>query len=477
MTLRVAVVTHVLAPAYDRVRGTRTMQCLRELEQSQWWPAERIHELQSERLQKLITYAYMHVPYYRAAMDACGLSPSDIRSAMDLPRLPVLTKAGIRAAGDSLLAQGFDWKQLRSMRTSGSTGEPLAFFASRDEQSSRGVARALRATGWAGIRLGERYATLRRPPSAAGWRDGLVRALNRRLRGVALLDCGGFSGAELEAVVHRLRRGRFRGIGGSPPVLYMLADYIRRRGLTVPVFAAVICSGEQLYPHERRLLKQVFGTEPYSKYSSFEVYDIASECVAHCGLHIQAEDVVVEIVDDNGNAVPDGQAGRVLVTSLHNYGMPLIRYENGDYGALLRTICDCGRELPRLVDMLGRTSEFIVTASGRRVFAANIDLEALQPLGVRRYRLVQDQTGCVHAYIVWHDDVSLCARVTGEELIRNGLTSSIGDETTVVVHTVSEMPATLSGKHQVVVSKLASRQKHAGPNSFESAEEHQGSRP
>ncbi|MFW6055846.1 MAG: hypothetical protein ACOC9B_00850 [Chloroflexota bacterium] len=165
----------------------------------------------------------------------------------------------------------------------------------------------------------------------------------------------------------------------------------------------------------------------------------------------------METVDDEYKVLPPGSAGRILLTNLHSYGVPFLRYEIGDYGAIETGLCACGRGLPRLVGMLGRTSELIVTRAGSKVFAADIDLEALSSLGVRQYRIVQDAADRINTFIVWHNDVESAARVTGAVRIRDALSKSIGDDMAVVVHAVDEIPASPSGKHQVVVSRLAPR--------------------
>ncbi|MBE9505966.1 MAG: phenylacetate--CoA ligase family protein, partial [Chloroflexi bacterium] len=106
MSLYNTLTRHVLAPSLDVLRGTHTMRHLAELEESQWWPRERIEELQAERLQRLIRYAYDHVPYYRRLMNERGLTPRDITSAADLPKLPILTKDIIRDNLEAMCSEG-----------------------------------------------------------------------------------------------------------------------------------------------------------------------------------------------------------------------------------------------------------------------------------------------------------------------------------------------------------------------------------
>ena len=221
---------------------------------------------------------------------------------------------------------------------------------------------------------------------------------------------------------------------------------------------------EQLLDHERALLTEVFGTNPFSKYSSFEVYEIASECEAHNGMHIQAEDMIVEAVDGDGSALPAGTAGRLLVTNLHNYAMPFIRYEIGDLATIDPAPCACGRQLPRLVGIVGRMSELIVTPSGRLVFGADLGLETFGPLGVRQFRVEQDEAGNVVAFLEWHTSVSPDTRIQGETAIRTTLEAAIGEDIPVEVRSVDHIAPHPSGKHLVVTSELASRTKNARSN-------------
>ncbi len=435
------------------------MRCLRELEQSQWWPLEQIRELQSSRLQRLIEHAYQHVPYYRRTMDELGVAPAAIRSAHDLNMLPILTKADIRDAGESLLADCCDPRRLRRCATSGSTGEPLRFFSTREDRFTRGLARSLRAAQWAGVNPGDRHATLSRPRHYARRHEQLLYRMSRRVRRSKQVSYGHLTDDDLERIARYLQHERLHSLGGSPPLLALVAAYMRRRGLSAPHMNAIICGGEQLYPHARELLREVFGCEPCSKYSSFEVFDIASECSAHQGLHIQAEDVIVEVVDAAGNVLPEGEQGRVLLTNLHNYAMPLVRYEIGDIGAMDSSTCDCGRNLPRLVGMLGRASELIVTPSGGRIFAADLDLESLGRLGVRSYHIVQEDIDLVTVHLTWYSDIVAPDRAAGERLIAARLSRSMGDGIRVVIEQSDDIPMTAAGKHLVVESRLSPRQK------------------
>ncbi|MBN1152062.1 MAG: phenylacetate--CoA ligase family protein [Dehalococcoidia bacterium] len=457
MSLYNQVARLALSPAMDHLRGTHTMKHLQELEQSQWWPAERLVELQSERLRRLLLHAYEHVPYYRRVMDERGLKPAAIGCAEDLHNLPLLTKGIIRDAGPALLADDFTRSALREMSTSGSTGETLHFYSTAEDQFSRGLSRSLRALGWAGIRIGDRHARLSRPRRYATKQDQFLHDLSQRLRRSKVISYGALTDDDLSLVVRQLSHGKFSSIGGSPPLLRLVAEFARARHLTVPPVDTIVCGGEQLFPHERRLLRETWGPEPHSKYSSFEVYDIAGECNAHAGLHIQSEDVIVEILDDRGTPVPNGHIGHIYLTNLHSHAMPFVRYAIGDMGAIDFRPCSCDRNLPRLVGMVGRTSELIVTRSGRRIFAADLDLESFASLGVARYRLVQEDVDSVVACVVWHSDIDAATRTEREPQLVERLRRSMKGEINVILQSVERIEPTAEGKHMVVISKLTPR--------------------
>jgi phenylacetate-CoA ligase len=302
---------HVLAPSLDRMRGTSTMKCLAELEKSQWWPRERIEELQSERLHKLIEHAYSNVPYYRRVMVERGLTPLDIASAADLAKLPVLTKDLIRANLEEMCSEGPLRNRLVLGHTSGSTGSPLTFYGSIDERRAHGLARAIRAREWAGVRLGDRslHIHLQLEPLP---RRRPVAWLKQELKRVVDVDTCSISENTLPGIIERMKHMEPFYLGSYPSIVFFIASFIRDSGLSAPRPLAVITGGEQLLHHQRELITDVFGTEPYSKYSSFENWEIASECPSHSGMHVNAEDILVELADEGGIPTPGARGGGYL---------------------------------------------------------------------------------------------------------------------------------------------------------------------
>jgi len=443
---------HLLLPGLDVLRHTHAASCLGELEESQWWPRERLDTVQSERLQRLIRHAYGRVPHYRRLMERLGTTPASIRTAADLPSLPVLTRDDVREHGEELLASGFPPRDLLHGRTSGSTGEPLSFYSSREERWSRGVARSLRALEWAGaypgdtvLHIVERGHFVSSPP---------FRSLTRILSRESYEDPSDFTESSLPAVVARIAKLRPRALRGYASAVCIIAEYVRQSGVPAPQVGAIVTGGEQLFEGQRALLREVFGREPFSKYSAFENYDIAMECSAHSGLHVAAEDLIVEVVDDDGRPLEPGQVGHILVTNLHEYGMPRIRYDTSDEGSFVEGSCSCGRVHPRLSTVIGRTGGAIYTPSGKRLSTVSLDSSGLVPLGIRQFQLVQDELDHVTVRVVPGAAASGTEAAALGEAVRAQFCDWLGGDVQLDVAIVERIVPTPAGKHLYLVSNV-----------------------
>ena len=133
------------------------------------------------------------------------------------------------------------------------------------------------------------------------------------------------------------------------------------------VLQGVICAAEKVLPFQREVMERVFGCPVFNTYGSREFMLIASECEKHEGLHVNVENLIVEIVKEDGTYAREGETGRIIITDLHNYGMPFIRYEIGDLAVFTERRCSCGRGLPIIEDVVGRSLDMIKTPEGKIV--------------------------------------------------------------------------------------------------------------
>ncbi len=442
------IARHILAPVLDFSRGPKIWRYIKELEKSQWWPRGKILALQDERLRRLVRYAYKNVPYYRHIFDERSLKPDDIVCSADLVKLPVLTKQIIRKNFDQLKARGFPLKKTVLVRTGGSTGEPLVFYTTKDEQRNWDIAKSRRAQGWWGYKVGDKCALIIKRPHIS-----TLERFRRFLEGRTIFIAMEM-GHTLPLSVKKLEEFQPKFIAGYPNAIYLVAQFIERRGKTKLKPKAVITVSEQLYDFQKELFRKVFGCETYNVYSAWETKQIGAECSEHSGYHIAAESVIVEIVNGEGGPVPAGSEGRILITNLHNYAMPLIRYDMGDVGALSALVCPCGRGLPLLSRLSGRTTDFLITKSGSKIPGMALDFRPLASAGVEQFQIVQENYGEVIFKIV---PTGKYRREHGAELTRKIIVpykSMLGEDMDIIVKFVDRIPVTREGKRRVVVSKL-----------------------
>jgi phenylacetate-CoA ligase len=356
-----------LMPFYEtRLRKRDTFRYWQEFEANQWRSPEEIATLQWERLRALLRHAYDTVPYYRSVFDNLGIRPEEIRGASEFERLPILEKATIRAHKDELISSAYDRRQLIPSGTGGSTGEPLRVYYDRSSYDRR-VAAAMRGDGWAGWRLcgGEFYiwgAPLLPEKGLIRRKKQLHHAGLRR----EVVNSFELSPDHIEEMVRRYNRQQPRVVVGYANPIYEFARYARQAGLSLHRPVGVISSAEKLFDYQRAMIEEAFGAPVFDRYGCREVMMIAAECERHDGLHVTADNLYVEIVRGDRPCAP-GESGELLLTDLHNYGMPFIRYKVGDVASWKEGICACGRGLPLLNVVEGRTLDMISTPDGRVV--------------------------------------------------------------------------------------------------------------
>lgn len=454
MSLYNVLARRVMAPTLDFVRGCSCMSALAALEDSQWWPLERIAALQQARLQETILHAYSHVPYYHTLMRERGITPGDIGTVSDLTKLPVLTKDVVRNNFDDLTADDAVPGDLVRSRTGGSTGNPLVFLTTRQDWYGTGQARGLLAMEWAGVRLGDRTVAFSSGFGAPTAFERRIRPLSSRLRRATTIPLSSLSTDGIDGVVRLLRRISPRAIEAYPSVLALMASHIRDSGQDAPKVHVVLTGGEQMFADQRALIREAFGREPFSRYGSHENYLMGAECDAHSGFHVFTQDLVLETVDDDGVPVALGVEGRVLITNLHARGMPFIRYDTGDVGAYSTVPCSCGRGMPLLDSLSGRRCDTIYTRSGKRVSGTGVGLSRFAPLGATELQLVQEDIDHLTVRLVIPGAKSVEAQNAARQGSREILRRSLGTDIEIAVDLVNRVGLSPAGKHVPVVSKV-----------------------
>ena len=439
----------VLYPTYESgVRRRRTLAWLADYERDQWLSPEQLATLQWQRLKRLLEHCYREVPYYQRQWRELGITPDDIRSLDDYARLPMLTKADIRAHGDELEARSWR-KRMLYKNTSGSTGEPLRFGYTR-ESNDRRTAVMFRGYGWAGAPPGRRSLVIwgggvGSPTLARRWKDQLYHAaFGRRI--VNSFHMTEANMGEYADLIDNYRPEVLLGYFGP---LLRLAQWLLATGRRVHPPKAFIVNGEAMHDFQREIVEKAFGCPAFNTYGCREFMMIAGECDQHHGMHVNMDHLVVERVQPPG-AKLDELTGEAIVTDLYNYGMPFIRYATGDLITASSRPCTCGRGLPLITQVEGRMLDAVRTPDGRILPGMFFPVLLKEVPGVHQYQIVQRQLDQLDLSLVRNaafNDDSLA-------MIHREIHKVLGDSIAVNCRFVDEIPLTRSGKTRLTISEL-----------------------
>ena len=337
-------------------------------------------------------------------------------------------------------------------RSGGSSGEPLIFFMGK-ERKSHDVAAKWRATRWWGVDIGDRELVVWGSPIELGAQDWVRRVRDALLRS-RLLPAFEMSEANLDRFVETIVGCRPAMLFGYPSSLSLIAQHAQRRqrdmrGLGIRV---AFVTSEKLYDEQRRLISDVFGCPVANGYGARDAGFIAHEC-PHGSLHISAEDIVVETLRPDGQPAAPGDAGEIVVTHMATGDFPFVRYRTGDVGVLGRRPCACGRGLPVLEDVQGRTTDFVVARDGTVMHGLALIYTVRDLPGVERFRIEQVSLDLTVVRVVAGAAFDRAA----EERIVRDFKARLGRTVDIRIEKVPTIEGEASGKFRYVVSHVQSR--------------------
>jgi phenylacetate-CoA ligase len=446
-SLYTALVSRVLFPMHELLKRHTTVGVRRRLEDSQWWTPPQLEALQLRRLRALLDRAGRQVPYYRELFATLGFDPArDLASLADLRRLPRLDKTTIRANGDRMKAA--DAVGLARFNTGGSSGEPLIFYIGR-ERVSHDVAAKWRATRWWNVDIGDPEVVVWGSPIELGAQDG-VRAMRDNMLRTQLLPAFQMSAEKLDGFLARIRAARPHMLFGYPSALSHIARHAKARGQRMDDLGIRVAfvTSERLYDEQREQIASTFGCPVANGYGGRDAGFIAHQCPAG-GMHITAEDIIVETLDPDGNPVAPGNAGEIVVTHLATGDFPFIRYRTGDVGVLGEEACACGRGLPLLKEIQGRTTDFLVARDGTVMHGLALVYILRDLPQVKSFKIVQESLDLTRVQVV--TDAPLDAI---RQKIVDGFKARLGAAVEIEVEQVEQIAAEKSGKFRYVVSKV-----------------------
>lgn len=389
----------IILPVSDRVTGLSVSKSLRFLMESLNWTREQIDAFQNERLRLLIEHAYNHVPYYHDLFDRLGIRPSDIRVKEDLARLPILTKTIIKQEGtERFLATNIPHRKMIKAASSGSTGEPLIYYRTKDA-NSMSIASHLRGWYSMGYRLGDRFAKL-----SQGARKSKLKLVQDWFSNNLYLPTSPLTDENFEYILRKIEQYKPSVIRCYPDPLLLLARYKRKHPEYTYSPDAITTTGQTLHDKDREVIEDTFNCKIFDAYGCEGTANIF-ECTSHGCYYSTEEYGISEILDKEGHTVQQG-VGQLISTDLWNYAHPFIRYNTQDMVEVDDGVCACDMAHLKVRRILGRDTDVLEMPSGKKFsvyeFIFLVDKAELNR-AVEQYQVIKRKDNSVLFRLVVND--------------------------------------------------------------------------
>jgi phenylacetate-CoA ligase len=450
-----SIIENITWPAIPDPQVSQLVAVLYQLEQTQWWSPEKLLTHQLTQLRLLLIHAYHTIPFYKQRLDEAEIDLLHPFTLEKWRKIPILKRTDIQSEGNKLLSSQLPAShgQAKSGQTSGSTGQPITVYGTNLTRFFWN-AFALRDHLWferdfkgklAVIRFGDAGGYIGDPPDGKfnnNW--GLPAALLYQTGPLLTLNIS--SPVSVQAAW--LQRHNPDYLLTYPSNLVALAEYCHKEGIELPNLREVRTISEMVTPEMRTVCQEVFAVPLVDIYTSKEMGYMAIQCPQGEGYHIQSENLFLEILDDDDNPCEVGQPGRVIVTGLHNFAMPLLRYEIRDY-AISGPPCACGRGLPVISRVLGRSRNMVTLPNGDKKWPTGF-LRCAEIAPIQQFQFVQKNTEQIEARLVTERPL------TEEEhaLLRETLNQTFGYCFELVIHYLDSIPRSASGKFEEFVSEI-----------------------
>jgi len=437
-------------PAIPSEKGAQLLALLHQLDQSQWWSPDKLRRAQFIQVLNLLHHARKTVPYYKDRLSFLD-GVSELTESL-WKKIPILTRHDLQESEEQLLSTSIPPSHgaVSEIRTSGSTGRPVrvkrteTFFLFHHLFT-------LREHWWLDQNLKARQMVIR---SVKGLKPGQVKVQGTWGPPYNLIYNTGQSvimeiTTDIETQLQNLIKYQPDYLLTYPSNLQALLHYGKAESIKQLNLSQVRTLSESVSDELRKEVSEKLGVKLIDVYSAHEVGAMALQCPEHDHYHVQSENVLLEILRDDGSVCEPGETGQVVVTSLHNFAMPLIRYSLQDY-AVAGEPCDCGRGLPVLKHILGRTRNMVAMPDGTRVWPA-ISVGALTVADiapVAQIQLIQHSVEKMEARLVPTRKLT----TSEEQQVIQVIQESLRHPFHIKLTYLDEIPRSSSGKFETFIS-------------------------
>jgi len=441
---------HLVYKPLQYLRKQDVSPFLKETESNQYKSAADIKDIRNEKLRAIVNSAYQNLDYYRDVFDSLHIQPQDIKTIDDLQKLPVLSKRDILENEKALINPNFN-ERLHARKTGGSTGMTLHFMK-ESKALALNDAVMWRCYKWYDIDIGDKQVRFWGVPVTGGlrWKEQLKDYVLNRIR------ISAFDISEASCLEHYKRIKKFKPayFYGYTTAIYGFCLFMKKLGIDLNELnlKAVICTAEKMYPHHLEIFNEVFNCPVVDEYGSSETGILSFQCKKG-NMHLMSDHLCIEFLDESNNQVQTGESGRIVVTDLVSYAMPLIRYDIGDVGKPSDKQCSCGINLPLMEIVEGRKEDFIRTKEGKLVHAAYL-CYTLKDDAVNEFKMYQKDIDTIFVQIVKSPTFSLDT----EKVLEDKLRTALGKSIKISFEYLDRIPREVSGKLRYFVSQIDNKQ-------------------
>lgn len=417
------------------------LMLLHQARKNQWLKPPELKELQNKKIRSIVKHAYDNTEFYHYKFRRAGIHPEDIKTVDDLKKLPFTTKEELRTQPlEAKISKDTDLSKCLVTETSGSTGIPLKIVYNKTaDDFSKAI--NLRSHVENGLKIRSKWAVFGDPHhyQKPRW--------FQKLRIFSPVQISVFK--PINEQIDTLTKFKPEVLDGYTSSIRLLAEAIEKNGIKDINPKVIFGTSELLDSETRKFINSVFDVEMIDHFGCVEFNRTAWECSEHAGYHIDADSVIMEFIENDENVSP-GERGEIAYTGLYNYAMPLLRYKIEDVGIPSDDYCSCGRGLPLMKLIEGRSDSFMQVPDGRIFSPIVWTLITRKIPGVGQLKAIQEKKNMIRILLVKSREFSQ----NTISQIEHDVKEVMGHEMNVKVEVVGEIPKDKSGKVRAAVSNI-----------------------
>ncbi|MFQ6083733.1 MAG: phenylacetate--CoA ligase family protein [Candidatus Aminicenantia bacterium] len=436
---------NILYSVAEKLRGENIAKKIKELQETQYYSVAELQNYQTEKLKEILSTSKETVPYFREIIK--DSKPDNINS------IPILTKEIIRKNMKRMFNPKIPKWNFIKYSSSGITGEPIVLFL---ERSAVGYYHAAQWRGfsWHGVELGARGIKIWGVPISL--KSRIIEKLKDKITTRIRISAFDMEKLKVKKIWNKIVKYKPEYMYGYASALYLFASLLEENNLEGKELGLklIVSSGEVLYEFQREKLKKFFQCPVANEYGACEVGIIAFECPRE-SMHITSENIYIEVVDEDNVPREPTYEGKIIVTSLRNFGFPIIRYELGDVVVLSERECTCGIRLPLLEKINGRTSDFVLTNAGKKIhseFFSYLNRELItRGYILREFKIVQKKKNELIVFLLKNENLDKQVEYFISDMIKKHIDSSMA----VKFEYIEKIDLEKSGKKRYFVNEIS----------------------